>query len=62
MHFLGANCARRFGNTDNFNGIPYIPPYNVYKHNGYSGRLPYWVDGNIVVRDTKGTIYTMGLG
>ena len=49
-----ATCARRFGNTDNFNGIPYIPPYNVYKHNGYSGRLPYWVDSNLVYRDTKG--------
>ena len=48
-------CATRFHNTANFNGIPYIEPYNVYKHNGYSGRLPYWIDGNIVYRDTKGT-------
>ena len=54
-------CATRFGNTDNFNGIPYIEPYNVYKHNGYSGRLPYWIDGNIVVRDSKGVVYSMGL-
>ena len=25
-------CARRFHNTDNFSGIPYIQPYNAYKH------------------------------
>lgn len=56
-----ATCARRFNNTDNFNGIPYIQPYNVYKHNAYSGNLPYWIDGNIVVRDTKGVTYNMNL-
>lgn len=54
-------CATRFGNTDNFNGIPYIPPYNVYRHNSYSGRLPYWINGNVVVRDSKGTVYNMSL-
>jgi len=55
------NCATRFHNTNNFNGIPYIPSFNVYKHNSYSGRLPYWIDGNIVVRDSKGAVYSMSL-
>ena len=55
------NCATRFNNTDNFNGIPYIPPFNVYKHNGYSGKLPYWIDGNLHYFDTKGNTYSMSL-
>lgn len=49
-------CHRRFGNTDNFSGIPYIQPYNAFLHP--VGKGAYWVDGNIVYRDTDGTIYT----
>lgn len=53
---LFSNCARKFHNTDNFNGIPYIPPYDARKHE--TGRGVYWVNGNIVVRDTNGNITT----
>lgn len=53
-------CASRFGNTDNFSGIPYQTPYDAYYH-PVSNRLPYWVDGNIVYRDTGMRLYTMNL-
>lgn len=52
-------CATKFNNTDNFSGIPYIEPYNAFTHPVGGGA--YWVDGNIVYRDTHGKIYTMGL-
>lgn len=48
-------CAERFGNTDNFSGVPYQEPYDAYYH-PVSNRLPYWVDGNIVYRHTNGKI------
>lgn len=53
-------CATRFGNTDNFSGIPYQAPYDAYYH-PVSNRLPYWIDGNIVYRNTNGTLYSMNL-
>lgn len=53
-------CARRFGNTDNFSGIPYIMPYNAFTHP--TGHGVYWVDGNIHYFNTAGTIYQPGLG
>lgn len=52
-------CATKFHNTDNFSGVPYIEPYNAFTHPVDKGA--YWVDGNIVYRDTHGKIYTMGL-
>ena len=53
-------CHRKFNNTDNFSGIPYIQPYDAFKHPA-TNRLPYWVDDEVVERDTKGHIYTMGV-
>ena len=53
-------CARRFHNQDNFSGIPYIQPYDAFLH-PVSNSLGYWIDGNIVIRDTKGKIHTAGL-
>lgn len=52
-------CAERFGNTDNFNGVPYIQPYDAKRH--ATTRGTYWVNGNIVIRDTKGVLYSMNL-
>ena len=53
-------CATRFKNTDNFSGIPYIQPYDAFKHPVSKGA--YWVDSAVIRRDTGGEIFTMGLG
>lgn len=50
-------CGEKYYNTNNFSGVPYIQPYDVFLHN-VSADLAYWVDGNIVVRDSKCRIYT----
>lgn len=47
-------CNSRFKNTDNFSGVPYIEPYNAFTHPVDKGA--YWIDGNIVYRDTNGKI------
>ena len=52
-------CHERFNNTDNFNGVPYIQPYSAYNH--ATTRGTYWVNGNVIVRDSKGVIYTPNL-
>lgn len=52
-------CHERFGNTDNFSGIPYIQPYNAFRKPVGTG--VYWVDGNIVYRNTNGELYNMDL-
>ena len=57
---LFTECARKFGNTDNFSGIPYIQPYDAFLHPVNKGA--YWVDGNIVYRDTNCAIYKPNLG
>ena len=48
-------CARRFHNTDNFSGIPYIQPYNAYKHKVIND-CAYWVDDAVIRRDTNGEL------
>lgn len=55
-----ANCARKFKNTDNFSGVPYVMPYNAFTHP--TGKGVYWLHENVVYRDTDGTIYNIGLG
>lgn len=52
-------CAERFHNTDNFSGIPYIQPYDAFKHPVNKGA--YWVRSDVITRDTNGQIYTMRL-
>lgn len=52
-------CADRFNNTDNFNGIPYIQPYDAFRHP--VGKGAYWVDSSIIVRDSHCSIYSMNL-
>ena len=49
-------CATKFHNTDNFSGVPYIEPYNAFTHPVITGA--YWIDGNIVYRDTHGKLYS----
>lgn len=48
-------CARTFHNTDNFSGIPYIQPYNAYKHKVIND-CAYWVDDAVIIRDTNGEL------
>lgn len=48
-------CARKFQNTDNFSGVPYIQPYDAFNH-PVSADHAYWVNGNIVDRDTNGRL------
>lgn len=54
---LFTECAKKFNNTDNFSGIPYIQPYDAFTHPVDKGA--YWIDGNIVIRDTHGSIGVM---
>lgn len=48
-------CASRFGNTDNFSGIPYVKPYNPYTH--VVGGGAYWINSSVIIRDTHGFVY-----
>ncbi len=48
---LFSTCARRFNNTNNFSGVPYCMPYDVYKNPANKG--VYWVMSSVVVRDTN---------
>lgn len=52
-------CAERFDNTDNFNGVPYVQPYDAYRH--ATSRGVYWINDNLRIADTKGVIYTPNL-
>ena len=52
-------CATKFGNTENFSGIPYMQPYDAFKHPVNKGA--YWVNSDVIVRDTNGHIGNMGL-
>lgn len=51
---LFKTCATKFHNTDNFTGVPYIQPYNVFKNPAYKG--VYWVRSDLIWRDTEGQI------
>ena len=53
-------CTLRFNNQRNFSGIPYLPPYDVYKHKARND-IAYWVDDSILKRDSHGEIGKMGL-
>lgn len=48
-------CVKRFNNATNFTGFPYCPPTDAEKNP--TGTGTYWVNGNIVYRDTSGRIY-----
>lgn len=50
-------CALKYGNTDNFSGIPYIQPYDVF-HHPVTNDVAYWVNGNIAFRDTDGHLWS----
>lgn len=56
---LFKTCAERFGNTDNFNGVPYIQPYDAFRHPVDRGA--YWVDSEYIVRDTRCALYDPNL-
>lgn len=53
---LFKTCVKKFKNADNYTGFPYVPPTDAEKNP--TGKGTYWMDSNIVVRDTKGFINT----
>jgi uncharacterized phage protein (TIGR02218 family) len=57
-HLFGT-CAKRFNNSLNFTGCPYVPPANPQHKN--VGRGVYWVDSQIVQRDTDGFVGTISM-
>lgn len=56
---LFKTCAKRFNNSLNFTGCPYVPPANPQHKN--VGRGVYWVDSQIVQRDTNGFVGTISM-
>jgi len=56
---LFTECHRKFGNTAHFSGIPYQQPYDAFKHPTIKG--VYWVDSEVIVRDSNATVYNMSL-
>jgi uncharacterized phage protein (TIGR02218 family) len=56
---LFSTCAKRFNNTLNFTGCPYVPPANPERT--ATGRGVYWVDSAIVQRDTDGYVGTISM-
>lgn len=51
---LFSTCAERFNNSDNFSGVCYIEPYDIYK-NPVIGHH-YWINDSVITRDTKGFV------
>lgn len=51
---LFSTCAKRFRNTDNFTGCPYMPPTDSEKNP--VGKGAYWVDSSVIERDSKGFV------
>lgn len=56
---LFTTCHTRFKNTLNFNGCPYVPPANP-EHTAV-GRGVYWVDSQVIQRDSNGFVGTISL-
>ncbi|MCM0759934.1 phage BR0599 family protein [Sporomusa sphaeroides DSM 2875] len=57
--FLFATCAKRFSNTLNFTGCLYVPPTDPQKKE--VGRGVYWVDSQVIQRDTHGFVGTISM-
>lgn len=53
---LFATCVKKFKNADNYTGFPYVPPTDSEKNP--TGKGTYWMDSNVIVRDTKGFVNT----
>ena len=56
---LFKTCAKKFNNTLNFAGCPYIPPTDSEKNP--VGKGVYWVDSLVIQRDTNGYVGTIGM-
>lgn len=56
---LFKTCALRYDNTLNFSGCPYVPPAVTDKTK--VGKGVYWVDSQIVQRDTDGFVGTISM-
>lgn len=52
-------CAKRFANTENFTGCPYMPPTDSEKNP--VGKGAYWMDSSVIHRDSKGFVGTIDL-
>ena len=57
---LIATCHKKFNNAKRFNGIPYQQPYDVFVHPA-DNSPPYWIDSEVITRDSHGVIHPMGL-
>jgi uncharacterized phage protein (TIGR02218 family) len=57
--FLFATCAKRFSNTLNFTGCLYVSPTDPQKKE--VGKGIYWVDSQVIQRDTHGYIGTISM-
>lgn len=56
---LFKTCALKYGNTDNFTGCPYVPPTDPTRNP--TGGGVYWVDSQVVQRDTDGFVGTISM-
>lgn len=56
---LFKTCAKKFNNTLNFTGCPYVAPTDPEKKS--VGKGVYWVDSQVVQRDTKGFVGTIDM-
>jgi len=56
---LFRTCATKFHNTLNFTGCPYVPP--ATGTNTKVGQGVYWVDSQVVQRDTDGYVGTISM-
>lgn len=59
MAYPGCNglfsvCHNKFGNTNNFSGVPYIQKYDAFVHPVDKGA--YWVNSEVILRDTHGRV------
>lgn len=56
---LFKTCALKYGNTLNFTGCPYVPPTDPTKNP--TGGGVYWVDSQVVQRDTNGFVGSISM-
>lgn len=57
--YLFKTCAIRYNNQLNFTGCPYVAPTNPEKNP--AGKGAYWIDSQVVQRDTDGFVGSISL-
>lgn len=56
---LYKTCLKKFNNSDNFTGFPYVAPTDSEKNP--TGKGVYWMDSQVVRRDTNGFVGNISL-